>query len=114
MTFSVLACLSMGGLGIIAGIYAEKWDQVSAFQSFLINPLTLLAGVFYSTSSLPPVWQTLSRFNPFFYLIDGFRYGFFLTSDVSPWLSLAICLAFTSTICLLSIGLIKIGWRLKT
>ena len=114
VTFSGLACLSMGGLGIIAGIYAEKWDQVSAFQSFLINPLTLLAGVFYSTSSLPPVWQTLSRFNPFFYLIDGFRYGFFLTSDVSPWLSLTVCLAFTSIICLLSIGLIKIGWRLKT
>ena len=113
-TFSFLACLSMGGLGIIAGIYAEKWDQVSAFQSFLINPLTLLAGVFYSTSSLPPVWQMLSRFNPFFYLIDGFRYGFFLTSDVSPWHSLTVCLAFTSTICLLSIGLIKIGWRLKT
>jgi len=113
-TFSILACLSMGGLGIIAGIYAEKWDQVSAFQNFLINPLTLLAGVFYSTQSLPSLWQTVSRFNPFFYLIDGFRYGFFLVSDVSPYRSLFICSLFTLLICGLSILLISIRWRLKS
>ena len=113
-TFSLLACLSMGSLGIIAGIYAEKWDQVSAFQNFLINPLTLLAGVFYSTQSLPPLWQTLSRFNPFFYLIDGFRYGFFLASDVSPYTSLIVCSIFTLFVCSLSIILISIRWRLKS
>ena len=113
-TFSLLACLSMGSLGIIAGIYAEKWDQVSAFQNFLINPLTLLAGVFYSTQSLPPIWQTLSRFNPFFYLIDGFRYGFFLASDVSPYTSLLVCSIFTFFVCSLSVILISIRWRLKS
>ncbi len=80
----------LGTLGLIAGIWAEKFDQVAAFQNFLIMPATFLSGVFYSVHSLPPFWQAVSRANPFFYMIDGFRYGFFGVSDVSPWTSLAI------------------------
>lgn len=64
----------MGSLGLICGLWADKFDQVGAFQSFVILPLTFLSGVFYSINQLPPIFQTLSRFNPFFYIIDGFRY----------------------------------------
>ena len=79
----------MGALGLVAGLWAEKFDQIAAFQNFIIMPMTFLSGVFYSVQSLPPVWTTVSHLNPFFYMIDGFRHGFFGTSDVSPWLSLA-------------------------
>ena len=80
----------LGILGLIAGIWADKFDQLAAFQNFVIMPLTFLSGVFYSIHSLPPFWQALSHFNPFFYMIDGFRYGFFGVSDVAPGASLAI------------------------
>ena len=113
ITFAVLACLLMGALGLIAALYAEKWDHVSAFQNFLINPLTFMAGVFYSVHNLPPVWQTISHFNPFFYLIDGFRYGVFGQADVSPWTSLVIALAATLLLLLLTHQLIARGWRIR-
>jgi hypothetical protein len=77
-------------LGLIAGLWAEKFDQMAAFQNFIIMPMTFLSGVFYSIHSLPPFWQQVSHLNPFFYMIDGFRYGFFGVSDVSPWLSLGM------------------------
>ena len=80
----------MGALGLIAGLWAEKFDQIAAFQNFIIMPMTFLSGVFYSVQSLPPIWHDVSHLNPFFYMIDGFRHGFFGTSDVSPWLSLAV------------------------
>ncbi|MFZ9315365.1 MAG: ABC transporter permease [Burkholderiaceae bacterium] len=113
ITFAVLACLIMGALGIIAALYAEKWDHVSAFQNFLINPLTFMAGVFYSVHNLPPLWQTISHFNPFFYLIDGFRYGVFGQADVSPWTSLVIALTATLLLLLLTHQLIARGWRIR-
>ena len=90
LVFALLGARMLGTLGLIAGIWAEKFDQLAAFQNFLIMPLTFLSGVFYSIHSLPPFWQTVSHFNPFFYMIDGFRYGFFGVSDVSPWLSLGV------------------------
>ncbi|OUT97503.1 MAG: metal-dependent hydrolase [Betaproteobacteria bacterium TMED41] len=111
--FAVMSCVLMGGLGIIAGIYAEKYDQISAFQNFLINPLTLLAGVFYSTSNLPDGWRSISLFNPFFYLIDGFRFGVFGVSDVTPWVSMFICNLSAIIVSTLCIYLISSGWRLK-
>jgi ABC-2 type transport system permease protein len=82
-------CGHAGALGVIAGLWAEKFDQMAAFQNFIIMPMTFLSGVFYSIHSLPAFWQGVSHLNPFFYMIDGFRYGFFGVSDVSPWLSLA-------------------------
>ena len=92
--FTVLGAGGMGALGIIAGLWAEKFDQIAGFQNFLIMPLTFLAGVFYSVQSLPGLWRSFSMVNPFFYIIDGFRYGFFADADVSVWASLAVALAF--------------------
>src|SRR5207237_10140213 len=91
--FSAVGTAILGVLGIVAGIWAEKFDQLAAFQNFLVMPLTFLAGVFYSMHTLPPLWQAVSKLNPFFYAIDGFRYGFFGQSDVSPATSLAIATA---------------------
>ena len=88
--FAVLACGIMGVLGLIAGLWSEKFDQLAAFQNFLIMPATFLSGVFYSIHTLPAFWQGVSHWNPIFYTIDGFRYGFFAVSDVSPWRSLAV------------------------
>ena len=90
LAFALLGCTMLGTLGLIAGIWAEKFDQLAGFQNFLIQPMTFLAGVFYSIHSLPAIWQSASRFNPFFYMIDGFRYGFLGASDVPPLHSLAI------------------------
>ena len=90
LVFAALGAGMMGSLGLIAGLWAEKFDQLAAFQNFFIMPMTFLSGVFYSVKSLPGVWQAISHFNPFFYMIDGFRRGFFGHSDVSPWLSLAV------------------------
>ena len=103
----------LGTMGLIAGIWAEKFDQLAAFQNFLIMPATFLSGVFYSIHSLPPFWQTVSHLNPFFYMIDGFRYGFFGESDVSPWLSLAIVAGFLVVLALASIRLLQSGYRLR-
>src|SRR5438093_4458666 len=112
LAFALLGSAILGTLGLIAGITADKLDQVSAFQNFLIMPLTFLSGVFYSIHSLPPFWQALSRFNPFFYMIDGFRYGFFGLSDMAP----AASLAFVAACCLglgaLALWMLKSGYKL--
>jgi len=111
--FAVLGSALLGALGMIAGIWSEKFDQLAGFQNFIIVPLTFLSGVFYSIHSLPPFWQGLSRFNPFFYMIDGFRYGFFGVSDVSPWLGLAVVGASLAAITLLTLGLLRSGYKLR-
>ena len=90
LVFALLGSALLGTLGLIAGLWADKFDQMAAFQNFIIMPMTFLAGVFYSIHSLPSFWQGLSHLNPFFYMIDGFRRGFFGQSDVSPWLSLSV------------------------
>lgn len=111
--FAVLGSAILGTLGLIAGIWAEKFDQLAAFQNFLIMPLTFLSGVFYSTHTLPPVWRELSRLNPFFYMIDGFRYGFFGVSDIDPLKSLAIVGIFLVVLAGLSIRLLASGYKLR-
>jgi ABC-2 type transport system permease protein len=114
IVFGILGSGVLGALGIIAGIWADKFDQLAAFTNFLITPLTFLAGVFYSVHVLPPFWQALSHANPFFYMIDGFRYGFFGQADVSPWLSLAVASAFFVAIAALTLGLLKSGYKLRS
>ncbi len=111
--FSLMGAALLGTLGLIAGIWAEKFDQLAAFQNFFIMPATFLSGVFYSIRSLPPFWQTVSHFNPFFYMIDGFRYGFFGQSDVDPWLSFAIVSSFFVVVAGLAIQLLKGGYKLR-
>ena len=112
-TFAVIGGGIMGSLGIIAGIWADKFDQLASFQNFLIMPLTMLSGVFYSIHSLPWFWQKVSHFNPVFYLIDGFRYGFFGTSDVVPEISLAVALACLASVAMGTYSLLKRGYKLR-
>jgi len=111
--FALLGAAILGTMGLIAGIWAEKFDQLAAFQNFLIMPATFLSGVFYSIHSLPPFWQGVSRFNPFFYMIDGFRYGFFGQSDVNPLTSFSIVAVFFVLLASLAIRLLKSGYKLR-
>jgi len=113
VVFGFLGSAMMGTLGLIAGLWAEKFDQLAAFQNFIIMPLTFLSGVFYSVHSLPPVWHFVSRLNPFFYMIDGFRHGFFGVSDVSPWLSLAVVAASFVLVASIALGLLRSGYKLR-
>jgi ABC-2 type transport system permease protein len=113
VAFALLGSTILGTLGIIAGIWADKFDQLAAFQNFVIIPLTFLSGVFYSMHSLPPFWQQVSHFNPFFYMIDGFRYGFFGVSDVSPYLSLAIVGGSLLALSFATLSLLKRGYKLR-
>ena len=113
LVFGLLSAGLLGALGLIAGIWAEKFDQLAAFQNFFIMPATMLSGVFYSIHSLPSIWQTISHFNPFFYMIDGFRYGFFGASDVSPWFSLSVVGAFFLVVALLALRLLATGYKLR-
>ena len=111
--FAIMGATMLGSMGVIAGLWAEKFDQMAAFQNFIIMPMTFLSGVFYSIHSLPPFWQTLSHFNPFFYMIDGFRYGFFGVSDVSPWLSLAVVGSCMVLISATALHLLRIGFKIR-
>ena len=113
LVFALLGAAILGTMGLIAGIWAEKFDQLAAFQNFLIMPLTFLSGVFYSIHSLPPFWLTVSHLNPFFYMIDGFRYGFFGQSDVNPLISVTIVGAFLVVLSLTAIRLLRSGYRLR-
>jgi len=113
LVFATLGSALLGTFGIIAGIWADRFDQMAAFQNFVIMPLTFLSGVFYSIHSLPPVWQAISKFNPFFYMIDGFRYGFFGKGDISPWISLGVVMTFLALLVLLSLKMLKSGYKLR-
>lgn len=113
VTFAVLASGVQGALGVIAGIWAEKFDQLATFQNFIIMPLSFLSGVFYSIRSLPEVWQALSKFNPFFYMIDGFRYGFFGQSDVPVVTNLVLSATAFAVLSGWALALLNRGYKLR-
>lgn len=113
LTFAILGSYTMAALGLIAGMWAEKFDQIAAFQSFLIMPLTFLSGVFYSINSLPPFWAALSKWNPFFYMIDGFRYGFFGQSDQPISISLVAMLAAVGVLTVVCVSMLRSGYKLR-
>ena len=113
LVFAVLGAALMGSLGLIAGLWAEKFDQMAAFQNFIVMPMTFLAGVFYSVHSLPPFWLAASHLNPFFYMVDGFRRGFFGVSDVSPWLSLAVVATALAVVATVTLRLLRSGYKLR-
>jgi ABC-2 type transport system permease protein len=113
LLFAVLGAAMLGALGVIAGLWADKFDQMAAFQNFIIMPMTFLSGVFYSIHSLPPFWQGISHLNPFFYMIDGFRFGFFGVSDVSPWLSLGIVGTTLLAVSAIAVHLLRIGYKIR-
>lgn len=114
LVFAFLGAALLGSMGLIAGLWAEKFDQMAAFQNFVILPMTFLSGVFYSIHSLPPFWQKVSHLNPFFYMIDGFRYGFFGVSDVSPWLSLSVVGTAALAVGALTVHLLRIGYKIRS
>jgi ABC-2 type transport system permease protein len=114
LIFAVMGAALMGTLGLIAGLWAEKFDQLAAFQNFVVMPMTFLSGVFYSIHSLPPFWQGISHLNPFFYMIDGFRYGFFGVSDVSPWLSLSVVGSALAVVSVIAIHLLRTGYKIRS
>jgi ABC-2 type transport system permease protein len=113
LAFALLGAAILGALGLVAGIWADKFDQVAAFQSFVILPLTFLSGVFYSIRTLPATWQTASHFNPFFYMIDGFRYGFFGVSDYPPLASLAVVGISCIVLSAAALWLLRSGYKLR-
>jgi len=113
LVFAVLGSAILGTMGLIGGIWAEKFDQIAMFQNFLIMPATFLAGVFYSVHSLPAFWQAVSHLNPFFYMVDGFRYGFFGQSDVAPLVSLAVVCATLAVALGVALQLLRSGYRLR-
>jgi len=112
--FALAGAALMGVLGLIAGIVSDKFDQLAAFQNFLILPATFLSGVFYSVHGLPAFWQAFSHANPFFYMIDGFRYGFFAQSDVSPWISLLVVVVAFLLASATALGMLARGYKLRT
>lgn len=111
--FAALGATMLGSLGLIAGLWAEKFDQLAAFQNFVIVPMTFLSGVFYSVRSLPGGWYEASHLNPFFYMIDGFRRGFFGASDISPWTSFAVVGTSTVVIASICLALLRSGYKLR-
>ncbi|KRB99767.1 metal-dependent hydrolase [Hydrogenophaga sp. Root209] len=113
LAFGFMGAALLGALGLIAGLWAEKFDQMAAFQNFIIVPMTFLSGVFYSIHSLPEFWQKVSHLNPFFYMIDGFRYGFFGVSDVSPWISLALVGGALAIVSAVALHLLKTGYKIR-
>ncbi|MEA3405166.1 MAG: ABC transporter permease [Pseudomonadota bacterium] len=113
LLFAVLSAAMMGGLGMLAGILSDKYDHLAAFQNFVIMPLTFLSGVFYSIHALPEMWQTVSHFNPFFYMVDGFRFGFFQQSDVSVYMSLLITVGFLFVITAINVILLNKGVKIR-
>jgi ABC-2 type transport system permease protein len=113
LVFAVLGAGMLGSLGLIAGLWADKFDQMAAFQNFIIMPMTFLSGVFYSVHSLPGIWQQISHLNPFFYMIDGFRRGFFGVSDVSPWVSLGVVSVSFLVIATVALRLLASGYKLR-
>jgi ABC-2 type transport system permease protein len=114
IVFAVLGAGLLGAMGLVAGLLSDKIDQLAAFQNFVIVPLTFLSGVFYSIHSLPPLWQVLSHGNPFFYMIDGFRYGFFGVSDVPPTTSLAVLAVSFALVSTSALWMLKSGYKLRT
>lgn len=114
LAFAMCGGVILGSLGMVAGIWAEKFDQLAAFQNFLVMPLTMLSGVFYSIHSLPAVWQQVSHFNPVFYMIDGFRYGFFGVSDVPPGESLLIVASSALVVALATLRLLQSGYKMRS
>jgi ABC-2 type transport system permease protein len=113
LAFALAGGFILGSMGLIAGIWADKFDQIAVFQNFIIMPLTFLSGVFYSVDSLPPFWQLVSHLNPFFYIVDGFRYGFFGVSDVDPQISLAIVVCAALACSVIALRMLSSGYKLR-
>jgi len=114
VVFALAGAALLAVLGLIAGIVSDKFDQLAAFQNFIVLPATFLAGVFYSVHGLPPLWRAVSHANPFFYVVDGFRFGFFAQADVSPWISLAVTLAALVAASGVALAMLARGYKIRS
>jgi len=113
LTFLILTCISFSLLGFILGLWAKNFEQLQIVPLLIVTPLVFLGGTFYSVSMLPPIWQTITLFNPVLYLVSGFRWSFFEVSDVNVWLSLAVMLSFLAICIGIVWWMFKTGYRLK-
>lgn len=113
LLFSVLGSAILGALGIVGAIVSEKWDHLAAFQNFVILPLSFLSGVFYSVNDLPGIWQQVSHYNPFFFMIDGFRYGFLGISDVAVSISFGVTMAFLIIVTIICLWILHSGYKIR-
>src|SRR5882672_170603 len=113
LAFGLGGAALLGMLGLIAGIVSDKFDQLAAFQNFIIMPATFLSGVFYSVKGLRPFWLAVSHLNPFFFMIDGFRYGFFAQSDVNPWFSLGVVLTALALVTAVALRMLSMGYKIR-
>lgn len=112
--FGVLGSALMAALGMLAGLWADKFDHMAAITNFIITPLTFLSGTFYTVERLPEQFQTIAHLNPFFFMIDGFRYGFIGASDASVWTSLLGCFLCTAAVVLAAWRLLSLGYKIKS
>ncbi len=113
LAFGTMGAIMMALLGVLTGIWADKFDHGAAVTNFLIQPLTLLSGTFYAIERLPPAMQTISRGNPFFYMIDGFRAGFIGVAETSPWVGTAIVGGLGVLLWAAAMAILKSGWKLR-
>ncbi len=111
--FGLLGSMLLGSLGLLAALWADKFEDLAMFQNFIIVPLTFLAGVFYSLSSLPPLWRRVSHWNPLFYLVDGFRYGFSGRSDAPILLGFTISTIAVVAVSMLTLSLLSRGYKIR-
>ena len=111
--FALIASLLMGAVGLLGGIWADKFDHMAAVQNFVIMPLTMLSGTFYPIGRLPEPFVTISHYNPFFQIIDGFRYGFTGHAEGNLWLGAGMSGAITLALCVWCWMLLKRGYKLK-
>ncbi len=114
IAYALMACAMLSLLGIIGGIIAIKFDHLGAFTNFVITPLSFLSGTFYSINALPHAGQVLAKINPFFYMIDGFRYGFIGTSDGNIAVGFTVLLLSNIVLFTIVLFMFKRGYRLKS
>lgn len=111
--FAALVSAAFSLFGLIIGLWADNFEQVSIIPTFAITPLAFLGGIFYSVNMLPPIAKTISGFNPFFYMINGMRYGFYGVSDVSPWIATLLVFVMLGILVLISWNIFRTGYKIK-
>ena len=114
IVYAVLGTMMLGSLGLAAGIWSEKFDHIAAVTNFIVTPLTFLSGTFYSIESLPEMWQGLARYNPFFYMIDGFRSGFIGQADSDPVIGIVLLVVINVVLALLTFQMLRTGYKIKS
>jgi len=114
VVYAVLGTMMLGSLGLAAGIWSEKFDHIAAVTNFIVTPLTFLSGTFYSVQSLPPMWQGIAHYNPFFYMIDGFRGGFIGQADSEPLIGVVVLVTVNVVLAIATFWMLRTGYKIKS